>query len=352
MSGGSPAAAHPGYGVPLTGGSSAGASEQVPVVGRTTIRLERRADRARVVALVHGVRRVPGGTVLYWSVGLPKGADPEGYFGPLAVTRPRSLQDRFSNGPAAGVQLLDGAGHKVYTTLIDAPNGNALASPNDALIAEPGVLSVLYAVFPELPADVRTVDVVVGENDIVPGVPVQEGPLEPVKPADGPIRLGEGWPQLDLDAIRSSHRPQDGIYTWATEIVDLGGEVTTRQRSKDVSVDLSADVLFAVDSDKLTPASQRAIAAAAGTINKKASGGVLSVAGHTDASGSDAHNDDLSRRRAQAVAQALRPLVTVPGVTWEVVGKGEREPVESNDSAEGRKANRRVSVTFTPKEGR
>jgi outer membrane protein OmpA-like peptidoglycan-associated protein len=72
------------------------------------------------------------------------------------------------------------------------------------------------------------------------------------------------------------------------------------------------------------------------------------VVGHTDSQGSDAYNDDLSRRRAEAVAAVLRPeLAGGPELDLAVEGRGEREPVADNSTDEGRQANRRVSVTFT-----
>lgn len=99
------------------------------------------------------------------------------------------------------------------------------------------------------------------------------------------------------------------------------------------------------------PDAGKALAKAAAQVNDAANGGGIQIVGHTDSSGSDAHNVDLSRRRAQAVAAALEPLITVPGVKYAVTGRGEAEPVESNSTAEGREKNRRVSVVFTPKSG-
>ena len=65
----------------------------------------------------------------------------------------------------------------------------------------------------------------------------------------------------------------------------------------------------------------------------------------------DTYNDDLSRRRAQAVADVLRPVLAPAGITLAVEGRGEREPVAENGSAEGRQLNRRVSVGFTQEQG-
>ncbi len=121
---------------------------------------------------------------------------------------------------------------------------------------------------------------------------------------------------------------------------------------KPVRVDLAADVLFAVDSAKLTAVAKATVMAAATEINNRSAGGEIEVIGHTDSDGSTSYNKDLSRRRAQAVKVALTPQVTVVGSSYQVEGRGESEPVADNGTAVGRKENRRVSVIFTPKEGK
>jgi outer membrane protein OmpA-like peptidoglycan-associated protein len=76
----------------------------------------------------------------------------------------------------------------------------------------------------------------------------------------------------------------------------------------------------------------------------KAAGDVrVSVEGHTDSVGSDAYNQRLSVRRANAVADYLAK----GGITasrMEVSGFGESQPVASNDTADGRAQNRRVEL--------
>jgi len=70
---------------------------------------------------------------------------------------------------------------------------------------------------------------------------------------------------------------------------------------------------------------------------------VVEVAGHTDSVGSDAYNQGLSERRANAVKDYL----TSQGVTatrLSAKGYGESQPVASNDTKEGRAENRRVEL--------
>jgi outer membrane protein OmpA-like peptidoglycan-associated protein len=74
---------------------------------------------------------------------------------------------------------------------------------------------------------------------------------------------------------------------------------------------------------------------------------VIEVAGHTDSTGSDSYNQNLSEERASTVAEYLR----AQGVMNEriiTVGQGEGSPVASNDTEAGRQQNRRVELTLVP----
>lgn len=70
----------------------------------------------------------------------------------------------------------------------------------------------------------------------------------------------------------------------------------------------------------------------------------LYVVGHTDNVGNFASNQDLSQRRAEAVAQLLSTKYGVPAARLKSVGDGPSAPVASNDSEEGRAKNRRVEL--------
>jgi len=73
----------------------------------------------------------------------------------------------------------------------------------------------------------------------------------------------------------------------------------------------------------------------------------LTVAGHTDDVGSAQYNQQLSERRAQAVAQYLESKRVQP-VRLAIVGKGESMPITSNTSESGRAENRRVEIYVEP----
>ena len=70
----------------------------------------------------------------------------------------------------------------------------------------------------------------------------------------------------------------------------------------------------------------------------------LYVVGHTDNVGNLASNQDLSQRRADAVAQLLSAKYGVPAARLRAIGDGPSAPVASNDSEEGRAKNRRVEL--------
>lgn len=336
----------------LRGSATApGSTADLPILGSTVITQKREADGARATALVHGVRRIPGATVLYFSVGLPAGAPAIDW----VQLRHAQTDRRYSTSSTdlGTQQLIDMAGNRVYSVLVDAQQ-NALASPKEAwpFNGPAGQFYTMYQVLPELPATLTVVDVEIGNGDVIHDVPVQDGVLEPAVEQTGPLPLGQGWPKIDLAAAQNSVKPEDSIRSLDTETSDLERTVTKRSTEGSTSVDLSADVLFAVDSATLNPAAAAKVKAAADQINSSAAAGKIQVVGHTDNTGSTAHNLDLSKRRAQSVADALKPLVTVAGVTFEIKGEGENNPVASNSTSAGRKENRRVSAVFTPKEGK
>ncbi|WP_371856156.1 OmpA family protein [Pseudomonas sp. NFACC23-1] len=105
---------------------------------------------------------------------------------------------------------------------------------------------------------------------------------------------------------------------------------------------LSGKVLFGSDVENLNPASTE-IVERIGKALLEAGIERVRVDGHTDASGSQAYNEQLSRRRAASVGKVL----TSVGMREENVqlrGLGSSKPVASNDTASGRTENRRVAI--------
>lgn len=105
------------------------------------------------------------------------------------------------------------------------------------------------------------------------------------------------------------------------------------------------DVLFATDRAELNANGMSTVRKLAEVMMQNPDRTVL-VEGFTDSTGSTAHNQDLSERRAQAVAQALTSL-GVPRERVAMRGYGEAYPVASNDSAGNRQLNRRVEIVLS-----
>lgn len=103
------------------------------------------------------------------------------------------------------------------------------------------------------------------------------------------------------------------------------------------------DIYFEFDRDELMPRSYVELHKLLKLMRKNA-GMRIAIAGHTDNSGTDTYNLDLSRRRAKAVLTFL----TDNGIEAERLkysGEGERKPIATNDTDEGRQQNRRVEFT-------
>lgn len=103
------------------------------------------------------------------------------------------------------------------------------------------------------------------------------------------------------------------------------------------------NVLFKFDSSAILPAARPILDEAAALI--LSSGDSTTVIGHTDSIGSAQYNMGLSLRRAMSVRNYLMRK-GVPGDQIEVVGKGEFDPEFSNETAEGRRLNRRVTIVL------
>lgn len=107
---------------------------------------------------------------------------------------------------------------------------------------------------------------------------------------------------------------------------------------------LSAAALFEFDSAKVV-GDQSQLNEFASRVKGLTTVESVDVVGHTDAVGSDAYNQALSERRAEAV----KTYLIEHGVDANVIsasGMGESQPVATNDTSEGRQQNRRVEVTL------
>ncbi len=111
-----------------------------------------------------------------------------------------------------------------------------------------------------------------------------------------------------------------------------------------IQVTFDSGILFDYNSATLRPAARANLAELANSLEKYPGSSVL-IVGHTDATGSDSYNQTLSERRARAAAEYLATQ-GVPYSRLDVQGRGEYEPISSNESASGQQQNRRVEVAI------
>ncbi|MBF9238373.1 OmpA family protein [Hymenobacter sp. BT683] len=111
-----------------------------------------------------------------------------------------------------------------------------------------------------------------------------------------------------------------------------------------IKITFDSGILFDTNSANLRAASESDITKMAAILQKYPDTNVL-IEGHTDNSGSDAINQPLSERRAQAVASStIAKGVSSSRITTQ--GYGSSQPVGDNATAEGKQANRRVEIAI------
>jgi outer membrane protein OmpA-like peptidoglycan-associated protein len=111
-----------------------------------------------------------------------------------------------------------------------------------------------------------------------------------------------------------------------------------------LQVTFASGLLFDTDSDVLQAAARSNLATLASNLGKYPDTDLL-IVGHTDNVGTDAYNMALSERRAQAVVNYLVSQ-GVSRARLRPTGRGESEPVATNDSDAGRQQNRRVEIAI------
>jgi outer membrane protein OmpA-like peptidoglycan-associated protein len=105
------------------------------------------------------------------------------------------------------------------------------------------------------------------------------------------------------------------------------------------------DVLFGTDQARLTPDGVSTVQKLADVLTQNPTRTVL-VEGFTDSTGTAAHNQELSDRRAASVAAALAGM-SIPRERVAMRGYGQAYPVAANDSASTRQLNRRVEIVLS-----
>ncbi|MCJ8138788.1 OmpA family protein [Falsirhodobacter halotolerans] len=122
--------------------------------------------------------------------------------------------------------------------------------------------------------------------------------------------------------------------------------VGVRNTGNELVVTMPQDILFATNSASLRPDLQADLRAVAQNLIQYPNSNIQ-IVGHTDNTGSASLNQNLSERRAGAVAQTLISS-GVPSNRVSSYGMGFNQPVASNATAAGRAQNRRVDIVIRP----
>jgi OOP family OmpA-OmpF porin len=251
-------------------------------------------------------------------------------------------------------RLLDPVRRKVYFTLREKSDGLAFgtrhhgeSSPRWPEEFEPGVAYPVEVYFPPLPREVTHVSLV-PDLAMAPttGIPVTDGAPPPT------AGTGDGWPVV---------LPTGDYWSGVSDLNELveTPERATLQEGGQETVALRTDVLFAFDKATLSAKATAVLDQAVAETRERADPAKppIRIVGHTDSKGSDAFNQDLSERRAEAVRAYLARKLG-DAYTYETEGRGEKEPIARNtkqdgsDDPEGRARNRRVEISYTLKEDR
>jgi outer membrane protein OmpA-like peptidoglycan-associated protein len=147
------------------------------------------------------------------------------------------------------------------------------------------------------------------------------------------------------DAEAAAREAQARLAQYDAVLIELQAQKTARGMMITIS-----DVLFDVDQARLKPEGMANLRKLADVLVNNPNRNVM-VEGFTDSTGSNAHNQQLSERRATAVRDALVGM----GVGRERIsmrGYGEQFPVAANDTAANRQLNRRVEILLSDEHGK
>ncbi|MDT8760083.1 OmpA family protein [Sphingomonas psychrotolerans] len=125
-----------------------------------------------------------------------------------------------------------------------------------------------------------------------------------------------------------------------------GTDIRVIRQGDDLVLNMPSNVTFATNEASIQPQFRSTLDQVADVL-KQYNQTYIDVYGHTDSTGSDSYNLSLSQRRASAVADYLTSR-GVQSARLGTRGFGETQPIASNDTEEGKAANRRVEIKLVP----
>src|SRR5690606_33243393 len=125
-----------------------------------------------------------------------------------------------------------------------------------------------------------------------------------------------------------------------------GTGVSVTRVGNQIILNMPSNITFGVDSATVQPQFNETLISV-GLVLRKFNKTIIDVYGHTDSTGSDAYNLELSQRRAVSVATILANQ-GVDQRRFFIEGRGKSDPIASNATEAGRAQNRRVEIQLSP----
>ena len=125
-----------------------------------------------------------------------------------------------------------------------------------------------------------------------------------------------------------------------------GTGVSVTRQGDQIILNMPSNITFATDQDQVVPGFFPTLDSVALVLNEF-NRTFVDINGHTDSTGSAQHNDALSQRRANSVANYLAGR-SVDSRRFAIRGFGFNQPIASNATPDGRAQNRRVEIHLTP----
>ena len=141
--------------------------------------------------------------------------------------------------------------------------------------------------------------------------------------------------------METSNYKDDEVGLFLSNIKVATGLPDTRHKLIDEGKFSTTGILFDVNAATIKPESNGVLKEIAGAL-KANPGFKVKIIGHTDSDGSDASNLELSKKRSEAVKNALVNDFGIDASVLQTDGKGEAQPVADNKTKEGKAQNRRV----------
>lgn len=122
--------------------------------------------------------------------------------------------------------------------------------------------------------------------------------------------------------------------------------VSVTRNGDNIILNMPGNITFATDSSNISPDFYEVLSSVALVINEFEKT-YVDITGHTDSTGAESYNMQLSVARANSVSSYFKSQGVLPQRIY-TQGMGETQPIASNDTPGGRAQNRRVEILLTP----